>query len=212
MADETTITEEAVNPREITLQPGQFDIGGVPISRIVVEPISFVRFASVTGSISVSDVDDYAKTLTRKRIAEQAKAYTADGKSVPWNEPEILRLPIKAALDLIVRLDLDESEPGVVLNDGNGVTSPILYKLGKPLKTSNGEFTELEFQAKTFGDVETVISAFSAADRTLALLRTVAKPVSDSLKMQALPSWAIDAISLRDGNQIGREILPRFFE
>jgi hypothetical protein len=66
----------------------------------------------------------------------------------------------------------------------------------------------LEFLAKTYGDIEDVLSAGDGINQAAVLLATVAKPLGTSLTV--LPSWALAQISIADGFAIMREVLPRF--
>ncbi|QIW87518.1 tail assembly chaperone [Agrobacterium phage OLIVR4] len=72
--------------------------------------------------------------------------------------------------------------------------------------------TELEFHAKTYGDIEAVFAEDNAAEQTILFIENIAKPITSNLKLQALPSWAVDQITPNDGIFISRFVLPRFLE
>jgi hypothetical protein len=92
------------------------------------------------------------------------------------------------------------------------MTEPVLLKLGAPISGTTGSeskaISELEFLAKTYGDIEQVLAGTNDMERTVALIKYVAKPAG----MLSLPSWAVDSIDIRDGFFIQQEILPRFLE
>ena len=88
--------------------------------------------------------------------------------------------------------------------------SAIVKVLGTPISTGQGKdpISELEFHAQTYGDIEDVMAAPDGIQQTVKLIALVAKPLGSSLT--ALPSWAINLITVTDGITIQREILPRF--
>ncbi len=188
---------------------------GVPTASLSVRPIGFVAYsrAMKAGAGAKTDAELRRRTM-RERVKLQVVAMGLDGKEYRLSDEDISRMPIPYATQLReemsnVLFPADASEPEV-LGEGNGVTSPIHIKLGTPIKGANGiEITELEFQAKTVAELEDVISLEGFYDQTEALI-AIGKPVSGTLS--ALPSWAIDQVTLADGIFIMNKVRPSFFE
>jgi hypothetical protein len=71
---------------------------------------------------------------------------------------------------------------------------------------------ELEFQAKTYGDIEAVLAENDGGLQSLLFIENLAKPITSNLKLQALPSWAVNQITPVDGLFIANTVMPRFLE
>jgi len=125
---------------------------------------------------------------------------------------DILNLPIAAAHTIIGKLDSDEGKAGKIIRDGDGIDKAIVFELGTPIPTGAGKdpIRELEFHAKTYGDIEDILAADNAIQQTAKMIETIATPLGSTLSR--LPSWALTQITVADGVTISREILPRFLE
>lgn len=181
------------------------------ISSIEVHPIHFVELVGIWNR-AFAATSKKEVVLQRARIMQQTHFMNGDKRIFP-DEAQLRSLPLDVAKSIISSLELGQGVPGKVLGDGNGISSPVLYKLGTPISAKTGkgekvEISELEFQATTYGEVEDVLASVSEMSQTIALIQGIAKPVSTTL--MALPGWAIDRISVADGLTIMKEVLPRF--
>lgn len=188
-------------------------IGDVDIESIEVHPLKFVDLAALWRKAANPPKGVKPETaLQRERIKKQAKFIAKDAE-VPLTDDALQKLPLIIARDIIDALELGAGTVGEVLNDGDGVTKAVIYKLGSPFAMKDGKGTstkieELEFLAETYGDVEDVLSADNDMAAALELVRRVAKPLGTS--MLVMPSWAVDALTVADGLGIMRNVLSRF--
>jgi hypothetical protein len=137
-------------------------------------------------------------------------SYSVNGTIVPVTFNDISQMPIPDARKIIAQLDTDEGLPGRIISDCDGIDKSIVYELGTPIPTGQGKepIRELEFHARTYGEIEDVLAADSPLSQAAKLVETIAKPLGTTLS--ALPSWALNLISVSDGLAISRDILPRF--
>lgn len=195
----------------IKFEKGEYNIGALSIAEIKVGPIAFVAYGNIVEPIilTMENQRDRNKEVVRAMMKARCTAFGTDGKMYKLTDEAISALPIKKAVDLKLMLNEDTGVAGEILNDADGVSAPILYKLGTPLKDSKGVFaSELEFQAKRYGDIEDVLACPYTYSQTAALIEKCSMTVGE--KSMVLPSWALDQISVEDGLKIS-EILPRFF-
>jgi hypothetical protein len=116
-------------------------------------------------------------------------------------------MPIPNAQMLTTHLDEEEGGVGKITREGDGISTSIIYELGTPIPVvGKDSITELEFLAKTYGDVEDVMSANDSITQTALLIATIAKPPG----MLQLPSWAVSAITIGDGITIAKLVTPHF--
>lgn len=191
------------------------DINHDGISHAEVRSIPFRKFVDLSLSIHTEDPANRLKLLQRKRIMVQSKVFDDNGQETVFDDLKITQLPPKIGRALVAASNVVlsvEGTPEVISRgeESNGVTGPVLYKLAQPLKSSKEEITELEFHARTFGDIEAAFSESHPMLQTLVLIESIARPVLSSIKLQALPSWAVDQISVVDGTYIAEHILPDF--
>lgn len=189
-----------------------FVIGEKAVDHIVIKTLSFVQFADLVAlAQGMKQPSTFEGRLKRVRMLQQVE-YSMAGKPVVLTIEEILRMPLEAARRIAGLLDDLEGKAGKVIRDNDGITSAVGYELGTPIEVGQGKdpIKELEFLAKTYGDVEDVLAAPDAMAQTVALLRTCAKPVHTSLT--ALPTWGVDRITIADGVILAQQVLPRFLE
>lgn len=182
------------------------------VSEINIEPLTFVGLSEVWAKAATMAGKPQV-TTQRARILRQTHFMVNGERYVP-DAGELMQLPRLVAKQIIDMLDLQQGVAGQRLNDGDGATTSVLYKLGTPIeiKGSDGKvqsITELEFKASTYGEVEDILAAENEIAQTMELLRRIAKPATGP-QLMALPSWALDRITVADGVTIMREILPRF--
>jgi hypothetical protein len=186
-------------------------IGETVIDTITVHPLTFVEMCDLWMT-AVSSKLKPQTALQRARIAYQTH-FESGGKRIQIDDTSLARLPIPVAKSIIAALDIGQGTAGTVANDGDGVTSSVIYDLGTPIgmKTSKGEdqtIKSLEFQASTYGEVEDILAADNDMQRTLELIRRLARPVGS--KLTQLPAWAVDKLTVADGVTIMLKVLPRF--
>jgi hypothetical protein len=192
--------------------PISFPLGDKHIDGAVVKPASFSSFADmVSEAQNMKAPKAFNARLRRLQMHRQVTYYT-NGSAAQLSIEDVLKMPIPAARTLATQLDMDESTPGKVIRAGDGIDSAITYELGKPIPTGQGKepIRELEFLAKTYGDIEDVMAATDQISQAALLISTIAKPLGTSLSQ--LPSWALNHISVADGFAIVREVLPHFLE
>ncbi|UPT53292.1 hypothetical protein [Synechococcus phage Ssp-JY38] len=196
---------------------GDIQFGEQKIDRIAVAPLLFVAFAKLWEDVSADTASRKGKALAlmqRKRIVHQTHFMSGDKRVLP-DDAQIAQLPIPVARSIIAHLDDDQGTVGKLLNDGDGVATPVHYQLGTPIQlAAKGDgkpqqISELEFKASTFGELEDVLATSGEVPQTAHLLRTIAKPV-EIATLTSLPSWAVDRITVADGVTISNLVLPRF--
>lgn len=201
----------------INIDKRPFIVGDKRIAQITVRPI---RFAGMVKAIQDAadagmDKDNQTSYVRRARISTQADFIDTSGEKVIVDHLALSQMPREYASKLIKALDENGGKEGSLVNDGDGVSGSLIYKLGTPIAVLGGEnnsdITELEFAADTFGEVEDVLAETNSIEQTLALLKKIAKPAGNTTLI-ALPSWAVDAIAVQDGFTIMEKVLPRFLE
>lgn len=193
----------------------KIDIKHEGVEYAEVNPISFRKFVDLSVSVYSDDARNRLKLIQRKRLLVQCKFFDGNGVETPFDDLKITQLPPTIGRNLVTASNVVlgvEGTPEVISRgeESNGVTGPVLMKLAQPLKSSKEEINELEFHARTFGDIEAAFSESHPMLQTLILIESIAKPVMSSLKLQALPSWAVDQLSVIDGSYIAEHILPDF--
>lgn len=199
----------------IEIKDPPFLIGETSIAKIEVVESSFQVLLGATGKAKAAAGgtvgDDFRKRVYRERIKAQAAFRTAEGKAISVNDETLLQLPIVYAKTLYNAIDIEAAQPGEIIQDGDGVTTPIIYRLGKPIAVKGkGEIVELEFMAKTLGDIESVLAGQSDFEQALSLIQSVARPLGSDAQLLALPTWAVAQITVPDGVTIAQKILPSF--
>jgi len=194
-------------------------IGDKQIAEFNVKPINltaFTKLAEETNNIGAADNKEWQLHNKRLRMKYQISAIATDGSAVKLDDLSITQLPRTYGVKLSNMLSEGQGTPGEIISGENdGVSAPILYRLGTPIKMQqNGDeiaITELEFQASTFGQIEDVLAETNPLSQTVSMLSSIAKPVGMET-LQALPSWALDKVTMADGFTISEKVLPRFLE
>lgn len=157
--------------------------------------------------------DSNIATLFRsERIKSQVTFIDDKGGRHSIDSLGVLGLPIVLAKAILLNIDGDASAPiGEVVSEGDGISKAIRIRLGTPLEAvKDHKIEELEFFARTYGDLENVLIEDNAIEQSLALIKNVAKPVGGPLL--TLPSAAISKITIQDGFFIMEKVLPGFLE
>jgi len=180
------------------------------IDGAVVKPVTFAAYMSfITEAQNLTSPKTWEGKIRRVRMAKQVTYFMATAP-IQLSMADVLRMPIQAAREIAAKLDENEGKPGRISRPGDGIDKAIIYELGTPISTGQGKspISELEFMAKTYGDVEDVLAASTSFHQGLQLIESVAKPLGSSLTL--LPSWAVNLITFADGFTIVREVLPHF--
>lgn len=129
---------------------------------------------------------------------------------------QITKLPIRVAKNIMKGMNEagDKSEPGGVLSEGaDGIDTPIVYRLGTPLKMKRGKedvlITELEFKATTYDEIEDVIAAENDLAATVELIKKLAVPVGIK-GLSIVPEAALSQLTTSDGMKMAMEVLVPF--
>jgi len=207
MAEAASVTKlQAPDKIPINLVLGDRVVDGASI-----RPLSFQTFADIISEAQgMTAPKTFEGRLKRLRMHRQVNYYMG-ANQVQLSIQEILQLPIPDARAISVKFDAtDEGKPGKIIREGDGINQAIVFELGTPIPTGAGKpsIKELEFSAKTYGDIEDVMAAENSIQQAAQLIATIAKPLGSSLTL--LPSWALSAISVADGVTISQVVLPRF--
>jgi hypothetical protein len=194
------------------------------IKTLTVSQLSYVDLCKAIRSADAAAVgsDDptaaFRKHYNRARRRMQLSAVDISGAPVVMTDGIIGMMPRKYAVRLEALLWADKQADGEIVREGDGATTPIVVRLGTPIKlagasgTDDAVIEELEFRAQTLAHFEEVMAQDRESDQTLALIRTCAKPVMATDEgLHVLPSWAVDQISISDGLTIQKKVLPVFF-
>jgi hypothetical protein len=205
------MAEQQLNGAKLEKIAIHFQLGDNILDGAVVRPMSFQNFADYIGEAqnATAVAKSFETRLRRIRLSKQI-SYYVNGTVFPVSMIDVAQLPIPDARKLLAKLDENEGTPGKIIRDGDGIDKAITFELGTPIPTGQGKLpiTELEFHAKTYGDIEDVMAAPDGVQQTAKLIATIAKPLGSSLTL--LPTWALNLISVSDGIVISRDVLPRF--
>lgn len=183
------------------------------IVRITVEPLNFAQFVDVW-SQSPLDPTRPEVSLQNRRILWQSKFYGDDEKPVTATVDDLHRLPIQTARKIINSLNANQGKMGEVVGGGEPSTmGHSIYKLGTPLsggKTGGKaiRIAEIEFSAKTYGEIEDVLAADNDLAQTVALIRKIGNPVGAPIPV--MTNGLVQQITMADGIGIMRTVLPNF--
>lgn len=152
-----------------------------------------------------------ATLINRERLKSLVTFTNSKGEEFRLDDLSLMKLPIAVSRRVLAELDGDTGPAPTVVKQGDGVTTPIILKLGTPIKFEKGEdIKELEFHCQYYGEIEDVLAEDLNMAQAVLLIEKSAKPVGSSL--QALPDSAIDQITVSDGAYITGMVLPRFLE
>lgn len=185
--------------------------GETKIAKIVITPLRYADFVEAT-NVATRASSSYLKVMQRERRRVQCRALDAKGKAVKVSDADWYKLPIVYAGPLKRAMEMDyQTVAGEVIGGGDGVATPVLFRLGQPLTTgSDKAIEELEFSARTLGDIEDVLAEYNPPAQALMLVQKCAKPVGGDVQLLSLPSWALAELSYLDGFTIQDKVLPRF--
>jgi hypothetical protein len=182
-------------------------IDDVVYNQAKISPINFKKFANYATEAS----SENAKfQVTLRRVAMKGQVVLVNGdKTAALTDASIQQLPFKAGKQLSEAAIEDGSPSGKIVSpsENDGTSKSIVYRLATPLKFGNAKpIEEIEFLANTYGELEMVLVEENQLMKTLKLIETVARPAG----MLALPSWAVDALTVGDGVGIMKDVAPSF--
>jgi hypothetical protein len=202
------VTKLPFQPERVAIS---FQLGDKLIDSASVKQLMFQAFTEhIAEAQTLRQPKTWEGRLKRVRMVRQV-TYYANGVQVPVTMADILSMPIPAARTIDKALgNIEEGTPGKVIREGDGIDKAIVFELGTPIPTGQGKppIRELEFLAKTYGDIEDVLSAADSVQQTKYMIETLAKPLDSSLS--ALPSWGLTQITIADGMTMLRDVLPHF--
>jgi hypothetical protein len=191
--------------------PIAFQLRDQVIDGAVIKPLTFQAFAECVGEAhGMRAPKAFEARLRRLRMVRQVTYYT-NGSTAAVTIEDVAQMPIPTARTITARLDdSDEGVPGKIVRPGDGIDRAIVYALGAPIPMGQGKesVTELEFLAKTYGEIEDILAAPDSIQQAALLLSSIATPLGTTLTR--LPSWALAQVSVADGVTIAKEVLPHF--
>ena len=189
-----------------------FEVAGTPVGKIAVRPIMFAKLVEITSNVSDGG-HGVAAALMKARMTAQTSFQDAKGAPLRATDADIDRMPLPVAKAVRDALDDGQGDIGKVVQDGDGVSSPVLYRLHTPLKMKNGKddvlIEELEFAAATLMEAQEVLAEDSDLRKAHLLLLKLAKPVGVKALM-TLPGAVVDQVTVGDGVGVMRHVVPKF--
>lgn len=189
-----------------TLEFTPFRLGDLEVTEISVSSMNFVEFVKATAH--AQDTKSYHRARMKSSVQLNGKQIT---------DEQIPLLPIPVGKKILDYLEAFETGTGgsVTTPDANGVDAPIIFKLGTPLQMKTGkgeaqEILELEFMAKTYGDLEDALAETTPMRQAVELLRRTAVPLGTSLTI--LPEALLNQVSIMDGILIAQKVVPPFVD
>lgn len=185
----------------------------VEITHFTVNQINFMDFCDIVQS-AVSDTSNASveKLMMRGRMAKQVDCHGKDGNIHKLDGLSLVSLPAKYAREIHQSLNAQVEPAGEVLEKGDGITSPVHYKLGTPIKmVDESVIEEVEFIAENYGKIEDVLIENQALLQARALLKGCCVPVSEA-KMLSMPDLALQQITVTDGIVISNRVVPSFLD
>lgn len=183
-----------------------FKVGDADVSEVEIIKLGFIAFAQAV---------QYAQDTKTYQRARLKASVTLNGKAI--TDEQITMLPVKVGKAIMAKLDdgaVDQGRGTVLTPEANGIDQPILFELANPikLKSRSGvtEITELEFHARTFGDLEDVLAEASQMQQAVVALRKLAAPVGVSSPI--LSEAMLQQISVLDGLTIASKVIAPLVE
>lgn len=204
-------------------------IGNTPISKFIVKGLNFEMYLECNRDrikeLNRTDSTMMAtKLFNRSRLRKTVTAIGPDGAPVALRDENFSALPRPIFTKLVKAMDDFETPAGKIISEnGDGVNTPIIYELGtpfafadpkaneKPIGTEQ-KIIELEFIAKTGGDIEEVLCHNNSFEQAWSLIKTCAKPLGGESGLLRLPSWMLSEMTFSDGFEIVQKVLPIFVE
>ena len=178
-----------------------FMLGDLEVTSVEVKTINYLTFMQATQGAGTQ------KEYNRRRVLSSV---TFNGKEVTAEQYVLIPLPVAKAIFAVVNDGARNGPAGKVLTpDADGISTPILYKLGTPLKMKDRQVEEIEIQGKTLGDVEDIVASENGMQQAVEILKRISTPVGVK-GLTILPEALLIQLTVTDGLQIATEIAPRF--
>lgn len=208
----------------------QFKVGATSVAKFTVSNINFLGYADCVTERKKEAVRTGSDVMAEKvfrhmRRVKQVTAFDKSGNIVPLDRMNFATIPRPLFIKINKAIDnFAEPRGEVITQNGDGVLTPIVYKLGTPFEFDDvnanrkaigtkQQIIELEFIAKTGGDIEEVLCYDAPIEQTIALIKTCATPIGGGdTGLLRLPSTMIDVLTLADGFDILSKVLPLFTE
>lgn len=197
--------------KSVDIKDLNYQIDTITMETVEIAPVLYAQFTEMVKKIApqVTKKRSFMTLLNAQRFIEQTVFIGEDKKRYKLDAASLMKLSIPVSRRLLPLLAEDEGTPGKIVKEGDGVSSPIIYKLGTPIKTAEGKLIEeLEFFAQTYGEIEDLLSEDLMHNQVMVLISKLARPVASTL--QALPGWAVEQITMADGMTLGNKVLPGF--
>lgn len=187
-------------------------IGEAVIDAIEVHPMLFFPLIDVWEKANNAPGNKPEVALQRARMKYQTH-FKVGADRIAATDADIQKLPRTVASAILKLLDKGQGPLGKILAAGDGCTTPVVYQLGTPveMKKQTGEtvtISDLEFMAETYGEVEDILAAANDLAKAGELIKRLGKPIGSNLAL--LPGWALDRLTVADGIQVMRLVLPSF--
>lgn len=190
---------------------------GQRVEKITVRSINFAATARcLAGTTARGSGESWRKLWLRSRRRLQCEATGADGAVLVLSDIDMLGMPLvyaKAVQDVL--LDLPEPA-GELIQEGDTLGTPALYKLGTPLVMKDGsgaeiKIDEIEFSARTLGDIEDCLAELNETLQAVVFMTRCGRPIlSDGGSMSSMPDMLVEQITALDGFQIMDKVVSRF--
>ena len=175
-------------------------------------PSTFFDFvAAVNGQ---NTAGNYRAHVQRVRMVLETRLVTDNDDKVAMEYDAIPQLSAQLGRLCIRTLEGAHTANGKITGPGDGMDTPIIFTLTKPLgmrSSLHGEIsvTELEFQVPNFGALEPILAAANAMLQTKELItRCTGTPQAAGLAHGGLPLALLSQISMGDGLSIMATVLP----
>lgn len=199
------------------------------VAKINISEITFAGYAEcfrarIAEKARTGDDMQATKAFMRARRLKQVTAFTKANVIVALDHVAFANMPRVLFTRINTALDARGGTKGEILpGEGDGIYTPIIYKLGTPFHFTGDQISqkpigteqkiiELEFIAKTGGDIEEVLCHENSLDQTIALIRTCATPLGGETGLLRLPQTWLDTMTVADGFEIMAKVLPVFLE
>lgn len=139
------------------------------------------------------------------------RAVNGSGDPVPFSGLKLSSVDGSELTSVIHAMSLDAD--AVILDEsGDGITSPLIYTLQRPVKMTPGDDGEsvhqIAFEARTVGDISEFLDARGETREFHTFMRTFGKPLG--IRVPIMSDVLINAIDFLDYLVIRRQIMGKF--